>query len=249
MAFYHLPLPMRAIVGSSLAPKYYPIIAALAKIPPSTLAQIIPDKRQRTWMRALYEWGHRLDRRGKHRTYLLDWAAREFSGITVPELSTVGDLADFAASGIEPFNQKWTRAQAQRAQQRWHVELTKKNGEREFFNAFGKAFDALIDYAPFPLTASINGYDFDALNTGEAIFTEGIIMHHCVSSYSRQVLYGQSRLFSIRLGEKRVATAEYAMRRGRYRLAQIKGPCNAAVVAPVQNAAHKFVTADWAKSD
>lgn len=245
MAFYGLPLPMRAIKGSTLAPKHYPIIMALAKIPPSTLAQIIPAKRQRIWMRALDRWGAHLDRRGKPRHHLLEWAAREFRDITWHELPTVVDLADFAAS--QTFNPKWTRVQAKRAQERWHIELTKKKGEEEFFKAFGIAFDTPIDYAPFPLAQAVNGFDFIALDSGEAIFVEGVAMHHCVSSYSKQVLYGQSRIFSIRQGDKRLATAEYAITRGRYRLAQLKGPCNATVSAPVVNAANKFVMANWAK--
>lgn len=245
MAYYHLPLPMRAIKGSSLAPKHYPLIAALAKIPPSTLAQIIPAKRQRLWMRALDAWATKMDRRGKQRYHLIEWAAMAFQEITIRELSKVTDLADFAAS--QPFNPKWTRAQAERAQERWHIDLTKRRGEEEYFKAFGITFDAKIDYAPFPIAEAVNGFDFVALDSGEAIFTEGVVMHHCVSSYSRQVLYGQSRLFSIRQGDRRVATAEYAIQRGRYRLAQIKGPCNAPVATSTLSAANKFVMADWAK--
>lgn len=242
---YKLPLPIRAIKGSSLAPKHFHIITALAKIPPSTLAQIIPATRQRIWMRALHRWSEHMDRRGKPRTFLLEWAAREFHGITLHELAAVTDLADFASA--QPFNEKWSRAQAERAQERWHVELTKKQGQEQFFKAFGIAFDAPIDYEPFPLAETVNGFAFTALNTGEAIFLEGAAMRHCVSSYSKQVLYGQSRLFTIRSGDRRVATAEYAITRGRYRLAQIKGPCNSPVASPVRNAANKFVLADWAK--
>lgn len=242
MAHYHLPTALRLIAGTSLAFRYYDAVACLSKMNNSTLAQIIPprEERQKTWLASLSKWCVGMDKRGKAKSYLFPWAATALSGLNTADSEMALDLIDFICSSRRPFNERWTLQQAKRAEGDWHAELVKRDGAAEFFQRFNVGFADAIDYTPFPRTAAIGGYEFAALDSGEKIFAEGIAMHHCVSTYCGQVLHGLSRLFSIQKDGVRIATVEYAIQSNRYRAAQIKGPCNRAVIAAVRKAATDF---------
>lgn len=88
-------------------------------------------------------------------------------------------------------------------------------------------------------------YEVVPLLTRADLAAEGLRMHHCVGGYSRQCYAGYSRIFSIRLAGKTLATAEinyYADRR--WRLGQVRGPCNAeapaAILAVAQRLAARY---------
>ena len=97
------------------------------------------------------------------------------------------------------------------------------------------------------------------LCSGEDIWLEGRAMHHCVSSYTQSVIAGNCRLFSVRRGDERLATFELQVTAPHpdgdsfwpdaYRIAQIKGPCNAPPTQSVLEAVSKYLKAlsthDW----
>jgi len=66
-------------------------------------------------------------------------------------------------------------------------------------------------------------------------------MHHCVFSYADAVMAGKSRIYSIRDGERQVATVELRGGEKKVQMEQLKGPCNAAVSPNVQIAVAEFV--------
>ena len=83
----------------------------------------------------------------------------------------------------------------------------------------GVPLDTVIDYAPLPLLWEYGGLSFVALQTGKALHAEGAAMHHCVTSYWKNVVEGRSRIYSILENGSRVATLELTSR-----LTQDKGP-------------------------
>jgi len=104
-----------------------------------------------------------------------------------------------------------------------------------------------IDYALLPQRAELGGFDFVALRTGEQIFSDGNEMRHCVSTYTRQVSSGQSRLFSIRRDGRRIATLELQSNSNSlecdvaYSMGQLRGPCNTQPSAEICGVAKSFL--------
>lgn len=85
------------------------------------------------------------------------------------------------------------------------------------------------------------------ITTFEDIIKEGASMHHCVSSYWDLVAVGTSVIFSIEKAGKHVATAELVPavhpveESAKWRLNQVRGPCNGWVDDDVQSFAAKLV--------
>lgn len=69
------------------------------------------------------------------------------------------------------------------------------------------------------------------LVTHAALIEEGESMHHCVGDYWHDCVLAGTRLFHLRAPDAAAATAEYHFDHGanrpRFRLAQLRGPCNA----------------------
>lgn len=266
MKAYGLPLPLRSLKGTALGPSKWPIIFRLARLNPSTLAQIIPESvgAQMAWLRALDEWLARMSRRNPSEPGLFfEWAAVAYSGISHRETHVAESMADFALSNRDTFNTRWTREQAENAENAWHMKLARRSEAAKQMEAAGVGFDTPIDYAPLPTAVEISGFSFTALQSGESLFAEGAAMRHCVASYIRSVVTGTSRIYSIRQNGRRVATLELAPidskkvpRRvinecgdeiivnqyipGRYAIRQLKGPCNALPLKRVREAAALF---------
>lgn len=87
---------------------------------------------------------------------------------------------------------------------------------------------------------------------------EGEAMKHCVGGYSGKCVEGISRIFSIRNPGtgKRLATLELVRQRGKdkaptgeWRIAQVRGPCNAAVEEEVKKAANDVLDAYQYETD
>lgn len=258
MRLFQLPLPMRAIQPTALSAIDWPVIRALAKTDNSTLAQIIPNKGQRPWMRALSAWMWRCQNLAGRDSTLphLAWCAahwRDDPKIRSGKPGVAADLADFALAAGPRFNSSWTWQQAVAGQERWHRDLAKMQ--------YG---DDMVDYTPFPDAQEHAGYNFVALRSGIDLHAEGMAMHHCVASYFPQVVAGGSRIISIRaIGGSRVATVEYRPFRAaesqegilsqtfgikidppiRWELSQIRAHCNKDPGAPVWNAARSY--RDW----
>lgn len=244
MQSYGVAVQFRALFGSLIcAANYVPIrcISRLSDLNPSSLSQAIPlpPGKQMKWLRACHRWSSRMNARGKPYSFGLTWAVAALSAGGDNAVHYADSLADFYFSAQEKFDPRWTYDEATSAMERWHTRLTTEKNEKAFVEALGVGFTETIPYGSMPLNTQADGFGFSALDTGEKLFVEGVAMRHCVSSYARDVIAGQSRVYSVRDGDRRVATVEFRFGAGRYALYQLKGPCNSAVTARVRKAIEK----------
>lgn len=239
LAHFGLKPQHRKITAGVLAPTRWATVAALSALDPSTLAQAIPEKKQGNWIVALSAWRSRMGSRYHDHRKHFAWAALAFSRTDM--VFDPGDLADFAGSPAVHFDTRWTLEQARAASTRWHVELQRMTSEEKFYQEHGIGFSDPIDYGALPVAAEHNGYDIVAVQSGADLYAEGISMHHCVASYTREVVTGKSRIFSVRRGEKRFATFELNPATSGWSMRQLKGPCNAVPPPPVETAVRSFL--------
>ncbi|WP_066923011.1 PcfJ domain-containing protein [Methylobacterium sp. CCH5-D2] len=231
MSFYGCAFQLRALAPSVLHPKRWPVVFHLGRLPPSTLAQIIPAARtqQDTWLRALTVWSEHCEYRCGNAWFQFDWvarAAREVRRGHEGVLETIADLA-MAASGTvnvpgfrgnrlgqvagvpgAVFDTRWTLAQAEAAAERWHRALGRAAAEQRAAHGLGVKFSEAMDYAPFTnAPVVVEGFDFVPLRSCEDLWAEGAAMRHCVGTYSAAVVTGVSRILVIRhsrlMAEKR----------------------------------------------
>lgn len=208
--------PLRKITGKALTGSNFELIMDLRTIPPSELAQMIPDgaKEQERWLRALRFVRSRTKRMlmSKSEPVWL-WGARVMTdalaaGIATPE-NQFHSIVDFISRSNRPFNPSWTFRSALEAAEDWHRELRARNDAEQFSKRHGLKIGDQIDYSPLPNDAvEFAGLEFIPLRSGEALFLEGSAMRHCVASYAADVVLGRSRIFSIRKDGYRVATME-----------------------------------------
>jgi hypothetical protein len=241
---------LRGLSAQALRKGDWHILKRLSAIPPSTLAQSVPQlaSNQRVWLDSLDNWVKHMGRHFHEPDLYFCWAVvafRDFGAhITPVEIS---DIADFVGNNRTSFNEKWTLQQAKAACDRWHTEVARKLTEAEFLATYRIGWCEPIDYAPLPSRAEIDGFEFIALRTGEQIFIEGHKMHNCLSTYTGRVLKGQSRLFSIRRDSRRVATLELHSNSTLtapnqiYFLGQLRGPCNTEPSVEISRAANSFL--------
>lgn len=231
----------RALRPEALAYTHRSDLEHLSKaIDPSTLAQVIPreGQAQGVWLNTLSQWIARMQRGAKPETLQLAWAAAQIGrGGNAQEWNEVADLAVHLD---DKFNPRWSWAKAREEAETWHRQIRRIKDHRNFFRQYGLRYEDVIDYAPLPPHASVLGLDFVALQSGEALTEDGFVMHHCVASYAGQVIKGTSRIYSIRQGEKRIATLEFGQAK-RWTVLQLKGPYNGAPSNDVRGAARIFV--------
>lgn len=265
LKFYGLIRPLRALDGQAFrgGQAEHQVIQNLCDISPSSLAQAIPTaiRDQHIWLRALGEWSDAMDRQEQSVRALFDWAAYALGshilrgGGTLDQASAV---ADYAAFHVEGFNRRWSYQRAYRAALEWHKELAQASSEKAYLLTHKMGWNDIIDYGDLPRTATIEGFEIVALQSGAALHAEGVDMHHCVASYARNVIRGLSRIFSVRKNGRRVATFEISRsgfllasgeflqlpgsRRLSHKLIQIKGPYNAEVSREIEQAIHAFIS-------
>ncbi|MRI57843.1 hypothetical protein D8770_28695, partial [Methylobacterium sp. DB1607] len=119
MSFYGCGFQLRALKSSVLHPVRWPVIYHLGRLPPSTLAQIIPENRtqQDVWLRALVRWTEHCGHRCGNPWLRFDWAAVALRAVRRGAEDAVTTVADMVIapgqSGtlIGPsFDEKWTLA-------------------------------------------------------------------------------------------------------------------------------------------
>lgn len=202
---YGIAPQLRVLDGKAIRVEQVELFRALSKVHPSTLAQRIPKsvERQVAWLRCLERWRMTMGRRCRDGDLLLEWAVTNICDEHAR--NAAGEVADFASQNVSSFDARWNMQQAIAASQRWHAELAMR-----LFAAEARRPDwrRPIDYGPMPLRLEVEGYEFVALNTREALYEEGAAMQHCVRTYADRVACGQSRIYSLRQGGKRVATLE-----------------------------------------
>lgn len=259
MQAYGCAPQLRALHPKALTLGRWPVIQRLRTIPPARLAPMIPaDPRgQDAWLRALAYWVDHLARRGRRQEMepWFAWAARALS--TEPDahpetVTAVADLFHEASivngRGDARVDPRWTFPQAAAAAVRWHEAMNRELAERRAWSHTASDFDSAVDYAPLwndPFLLA--GFEVVPLRSGRALSEEGMAMHHCVGSYSREVRSGSSRIFSLRREGHRVATIEIGgTASGSPSVYQVRGPCNARCAADVVAAAKALASeAKW----
>jgi PcfJ-like protein len=260
-------LPLRALNGQALAGRRseLDVIKLLSDIPPSRLAQIIPKQTaprlQSYWLMALSEWTSIMERRSGSRCYLFDWAASAisdyFAAIDFATFASadfysveicclnVNEIADYVLAGNH-LNLRWDWLRARDEALAWH---RRQVDDRQFARELGVGWrEPLSDYRGLPEILEINGFTIVALRSGSALFEDGQAMRHCVASYARDIIGGDCFIYSVQRCGKRIATFElrFAVPVSsalRYRLMQLKGPCNNIVATAVGEVVNRFV--DW----
>jgi hypothetical protein len=88
---------------------------------------------------------------------------------------------------------------------------------------------------PWREAGTIAGLTIVPLATAAEIVAEGRAMHHCARTRIDTVARGLSYLFSVRRGERRIATVEVKrVMDGGVAIDQMRGPCNAVLDKPTQ---------------
>jgi len=250
LGMYGMPVQLRSLRPACLSISKWDGIKMLAKIPPSTLAQSIPEEGQGAWLRGIDAWASTMKRRFSGQDQQAEWAARniphDISGLGA------GDIADFVGTLGRAFNPKWTWQRVLSESERWHADLAKKNESEQFVARYGFAWDHPMDYGTLPVeVVTKTGERVVALRSGADIFLEGKVMHHCVASYIRNVVSGNCRLYSVRdRDDNRLATFELDIEwpktiegivrdKGKlvsWKCVQIKGPYNQPATVPAMHA-------------
>jgi hypothetical protein len=255
MTKYDVAAPLRRINGHNFRRIHRDTLLALSKINPSTLSQCIPDvKKQLIWIENLNTWHYNIKTRHELAINLpiciTEWGVKN---VGTTRAFHIEDLMDYVVANAATFNFKWNLAQALEASRRWHEETSQRSQEQDFFARHGIEWKEEIKNWGLLITMKIGELTFEALNSGEKLYVDGKIMHHCVGSYSGAVISGRSRIYSISQDEKRIATIELnkpGVRTGRdindlrgfqWAVAQLKGPCNARPATHVWTAANKFL--------
>lgn len=224
MRQYKLAPQLRAINTKRIVPRYFDVVEALSKIDPPTLAQVIPASGQFSWLRVLKSAHLHMQGRGiLHREEIFRWlvSAIAASGdfmLRDTLITTVTGTLDFIdANGLNP---KWSLPRAIELSSAWHAERNAMTQEQDFIRKFGRSFDEQFDHGPFPREAKVNGYTFVKLLSGRDLAKESDVMHHCVHSYGRDLISGSSVIYSVRMGDDHIATAQFAKIEGsgRYEL-------------------------------
>jgi hypothetical protein len=140
------------------------------------------------------------------------WAVREIGrGLAGPRglgghaiMDAIRHLDDTGFFTPDRFRPDWTLARACRAADEWMQARLRDPAAL----APGGAADRDIDVSPLPRDVDLGmGARAVALVTARDLHQEGQAMLHCVGDYVGEVQAG-SRIYSLRLGDRRVATAE-----------------------------------------
>lgn len=232
MRAFGLTPPMRKLLGPPLSIFHHRLLAPLATVGETALAQAIPEdeREQRAWLEMLTRLSSRHWARYSSREAFVAWSA---ANLRTPEArGEAGELGDWAMLSSGRFNPAMSYEQARADSARWHEEqAAARSAMSSLFSASDR--QRVIDYSPLPAQIEVDGLSFRALASVGDLEEESQRMHHCVRRYWRFVASGRSRIYSIRRGEQRVATVElqrsYARRSdcGPLQVAQLKGPCNA----------------------
>lgn len=243
---YGLIPPMRRLSGHALLLRFRWLLGPLAASPEPALAQVIPTtiEEQRRWLlwleNLLFAWHPRNDR---NRAFVT-WAALN---LRTPEARAgASEIADWVKRAGDAFTPSMSYDAARVASEAWHRRVAELASSRERADP---GDGRVIDYAPLPTRLEIDGLAFHALATAGSLRLESERMHHCVRTYWPSVASGRSRIYSIRRGERHVATLELRRRRwragadGPLEIAQLKGPCNATPETAIAEAAVRCLEA------
>jgi hypothetical protein len=145
----------------------------------------------------------------------------------------VDRLFNRPVEGVDrPFVATMSLATVRKLSADWHEAMAKK--EEANAQPFPEPW--------FPASPLLNGYEIVPITNSGDLYREGKAMRHCVGSYSYQVINGSRYIYSIREGDKRIATVEIARDQdNRPALGQVRGPCNAPAPKEVVTAARRWL--------
>lgn len=244
LAAFRVAYPLRAISATAIRPGVWSVLQAITRlVPPSTISQSIPAEKRKHlhWLGALETVWSTLERRAPRDDRNADfmiWLMTALSkeGADAGPAVPVDQVADFLICNRDDWNRRWTWDRLLKETAEWHEALANANIER--IND-GK-YDTEVDYRDFPVEIEVDGFQFVALRSLRALIVEGKAMHHCVASYHPDIVSGRSRIYSIRLGDHRLATCEMRpWSDARAEVVQLKGPCNSKAPADVLKAADR----------
>jgi PcfJ-like protein len=165
------------------------------------------------------------------------WVARNWSNINnFHELEDIADWIRAPRAPAEQINRPFVSSMSGRTVRergaQWH-ELVAQAKESE---------ERLFPQPWFPTANLINGYEVVPITNSADLYREGKAMHHCVGSYTPEILIGRKYIYSVREGDNRIATFEL-VRNGHARpaLGQIRGNCNAHVPKEITEAVRRWL--------
>jgi hypothetical protein len=202
---------------------------------PAELARYLPKRTvdQQRWLRAIH-WTRKAP-------VFQRWVARhapEFGSLR--ELRQVIDIRDWVRECMReqpryvtrPFREDMSVRTVRRLNEQWHEAIATTNH---------KASKFVIPPPWFP-PGEVNGYQIVPVDSVEELYREGREMRNCVASYDARIAEGGCYIYSIRLGEKRLATAEISPEGTRPLIRQIAGPCNASPPKEIKRAVQKWLS-------
>ena len=227
MAAYGLPYVLRKIRASAITPNRLCAIAYLCQIDQREVGNFIPKAAgtQAAWLQALATLIKHSRTIGRWQAKdcdfksLFRWAIRQqWKG----KRDGVTDVVDYAIRGSGVIKPDWSRARVQKEVDAWHERLRTDDALKRF----GVAADAMIDPVELPAFTH-GGFTFVQLRTPRQLFSEGVVMHHCVATYASKVQDRRCHIVSIRdAAGARVSTAE--LMPANFYVEQHKGRFNAA---------------------
>lgn len=108
-----------------------------------------------------------------------------------------------------------TWASLMRKQHVWHMEYARQEMERR------KEAGGCVGWAPYVQHLAQGGLEAVSLNNSDELWEEGAAMSHCVGGYDEKCYHNQSRIYSIRRGDERVATLEIRKVQGKLTIGQL----------------------------
>lgn len=234
MRAFGFPAPLRRLRPYALFPSAGPVVGRLAKLDPSLLGRIIPEKPglQRRWLLALQGWSARLELHRRPKDTHFAWAAEALATGQVGR-QAASDMADFASAPDARFNPAWGWSRALEEAGRWHATLR----AGQVLRGTPLTPTTEIDLASHPSECIVEGYRFLALRTPGEIIEEGVAMRHCVASYVHPVVRGDSHIIGIQRDGQRIATLELDRT---WAIRQCKGKANATPRQEVLRAASSY---------
>jgi hypothetical protein len=201
------------------------------------MPQSLPKMRQ--WMRHVTNATHR---------YVPDyttWVARNWEELNNP-LETL-DIGDWAANPRErPFVPTMSVRTVRQLSAQWH-ETQAALGDGENLGAALRRVARHHTLGPFPnpwfpAHTLTSGEEIVPIVNSEELIREGRAMHHCVVSYGHSIISEEAYIYSLRKGDRRIATIELRRdRSGKAVLGQIRGACNAAVPSKTKSTVQQWL--------
>jgi hypothetical protein len=245
LADLNLTQQHRRLVGWALRDDAWPVLSRLTTLSPSTLAQAMPARamEQRTWLWDLIGWTTHAERRGCNTDVFFEWAVRHLDTNKLEDpFGSAAELVDYLRAPESRFQPNWTLAKLESEASAWHQRVRQLNADMQHVAKYGLGWEQPCNYGTLPVEIAFDGVTLVALRSGSQLSDEGRTMRHCVGTYVDDVMSGRCRIYSLRNGIKRLATMEIVSEgKHHWKIAQLKGPCNAKPVQSANLAAIRFI--------